>query len=131
MYANVSFTICPNVPGDFTLKVLSHTSSYPSETLHIHCCHLVNTIGFTIRVMAITVTFLLHFKDGGKKTPVGFFFVFSSILLYSPTFNSHFQTSKCFLSNGIKNMHILASGPELRTVRFGYVILGENGKKSG
>ena len=39
------------------------------------------------------------------------------------------QTSKCFLSNGIKNMHILASGPELQTVIFGYVILGEKFKK--
>jgi hypothetical protein len=27
-------------------------------------------------------------------------------------------------------MHILASSPELQAVRFGYVILGENGKKS-
>uniref|UniRef100_A0A4W5P2B6 VWFA domain-containing protein n=1 Tax=Hucho hucho TaxID=62062 RepID=A0A4W5P2B6_9TELE len=36
------------------------------------------------------------------------------------------QTSKCFLSNGIKNMHILASGPKLQAVRFGYVILSEN-----
>ena len=36
------------------------------------------------------------------------------------------QTSKCFLSNGINNMHIFASGPELQAVRFGYVILGEN-----
>jgi hypothetical protein len=26
-------------------------------------------------------------------------------------------------------MYILASGPELQAVRFGYVILGENGKK--
>ena len=25
-------------------------------------------------------------------------------------------------------MHIFASGPELQAVRFGYVILGENGK---
>ena len=38
------------------------------------------------------------------------------------------QTSKCFLSNGIKNMHILASGPELQAVRFGYVILGKKKK---
>ena len=34
------------------------------------------------------------------------------------------QTSKCFLSNGTKNMHILASGPELPAVRFEFVILG-------
>ena len=27
-------------------------------------------------------------------------------------------------------MHILPSGPELKVVRFGYVILGENGKKA-
>jgi hypothetical protein len=39
------------------------------------------------------------------------------------------QTSKFFLSNGTKNMHILASGPELQAVRFGYVILGENWKE--
>ena len=37
--------------------------------------------------------------------------------------------SKCFLSNGTKNMHIRASGPELQAVRFGYVILGKNWKK--
>ena len=42
------------------------------------------------------------------------------------------QSSKCFLSNGVKNMNILASGPELQTVRFRYVILGEHlGKKGG
>ena len=76
-------------------KVKNHcTISYPSETLHIHYCHLVDTIRITTRVIAITVTFLLHFKDCGKKTLVGFFFVFSStrsIVLYSSTFNSHFQ----------------------------------------
>ena len=31
------------------------------------------------------------------------------------------QTSECFLSNGYKNMHVLASGPELQAVRLGYV----------
>ena len=36
------------------------------------------------------------------------------------------QMSMCFLSNLIKNIHILALGPELQAVRFGYVILGEN-----
>ena len=40
------------------------------------------------------------------------------------------QTSKCFLSNGINNMHILVSGSDLQAVRFGYVIIGENGKKA-
>jgi hypothetical protein len=39
-----------------------------------------------------------------------------SIVLYSPTFLSHFHKLQCFLSNGTKNMHILASGP----ARFGY-----------
>ena len=74
--------------------VISHTLSYPSETLHIHCCHLVDTIGITTRVMARTMIFLLHFKEGGRKRPVGFLFVFSStrsMVLYSPTFNSHFH----------------------------------------
>ena len=41
-----------------------------------------------------------------------------SNVLYSPTLISH------FLSNGVKNMHILASGTELQAVRFGYAILG-------
>ena len=81
---------------DFTLNIMqfAHTSSYPSETLDIHCCHLVDTIIITTRVMARTGTFLLHFKDGGGKTIVVFFFVFSStryIVLYSPTCNSHFH----------------------------------------
>jgi hypothetical protein len=39
------------------------------------------------------------------------------------------HTSKCFLSNGTKNVPILASGPKLQAVRFWYVILGENFKK--
>ena len=90
---NVFFTICPNVPGNFTLKVLlfTHFSRYPSETLHIHCFHLVDTIRITTRVTAITMAFLLHFK-GGRKRLLGFFFVFSStrsIVLYSPTSLSH------------------------------------------
>ena len=74
---------------------------------------------------AIIVTFLLHFKDGGKKTMVSFF-VFSStrsIVLYSPYIQFTFpQTPKCLLSNGTNNMYIFASGPELQAVRFGYVI---------
>ena len=113
--------------GDLTLNVMSFTpnSSNPSETLHIHCCHLVDTIGITSRVMAGTGMFLLHFKDGGRKKVI-IFFVFSStryVVFYSPTFNLHFhKLQKCFLSNGTKNMHILASGPELQAVRFGYVI---------
>ena len=40
-------------------------------------------------------------------------------------------TSKCFRLNGTKNMYILASGPELLAVRFGYAILGENWRKGG
>jgi hypothetical protein len=49
-----------------------------------------------------------------------------SNVLYSPTFISHFHKRQCSLSNGFKNMHILASGPELQAVRFGYVSLGQN-----
>jgi hypothetical protein len=37
--------------------------------------------------------------------------------------------SKWFLSNGINNMHILASGPEQQAITFGYVIVDENVKK--
>jgi hypothetical protein len=71
------------------------------------------------------MAFLLHLKDDAtkkiQKTHV-FFFVLSytrRVLFYyiNLTFP---QTSKCFLSNVIKNMHILASGPELQAVRFGY-----------
>ena len=120
--------IWANHLGDFTLNVLqlAHTSSYPSEhTRHKHCCHLVDTIGITTRVNAGTGTFLLHFKDGGRKKTCfvlcHFFYqiycvIFSYIQFTFP------QTSKCFLSNGTKNIHILASGPELQAVRFGYVI---------
>ena len=69
------------------------------------------------------MAFILHFKDDGTKKDktVVFFFV-----LYSPTFLSHFHKRQCFLSNGTKNMHNLASGAERQAVRFGYVILGEN-----
>jgi hypothetical protein len=69
------------------------------------------------------MAFLLHFKDDGTKKYVFFFFVVLSFtrpfVLYSPTFTFP-QTSKCFLSNGANNPHILASGPELKAVRFSY-----------
>ena len=51
-----------------------------------------------------------------------FFFVLSftrSNVLFSPTLISHFQKRQSFLSNGIKNMHIPATGSELQAVRFG------------
>ena len=75
MNANVSFTICPNVPVWLPTKchVARSYSSYPSETLHIQCCHLVDTIGITSRVMTGTGTFLLHFKDVGRKKKGCFF----------------------------------------------------------
>ena len=67
------------------------------------------------------------------NNPQKMFYVLSftrSNVLYSPTLISHWaQTSNCFLSYGINNMHILASGPEIQAVRFGYVILGKNLKK--
>jgi hypothetical protein len=52
-----------------------------------------------------------------------------SNVLYSPTLLSHFHKLQSVslvsrIPNGIKNMHILASGPELQAV-----ILGENWKK--
>jgi hypothetical protein len=47
-------------------------------------------------------------------------------VLYSYIHFTFPQTPKSFLSNPIKNMHILASGSELKAVRFGYDILGEN-----
>ena len=53
--------------------------------------------------------------------------IYCVILSYIPfTFP---QNSKCFLPNGTKNMHILASGPELQAVRFEYVILSKDLKK--
>jgi hypothetical protein len=80
------------------------------------------------------MAFLLHFKDDDVKKKykrkVGFFLCIFFYQIYCVTFSyipfTFPQTSKCFLSNGINNMHILASGPELQAVRFGYVILGEN-----
>ena len=74
------------------------------------------------------LAFLLHFKDDGTKKNIFFPFVLSftrSIVLYSHTLISHFHKLQS-VSNGIKNMHIPASGPELQAVRFGYVILGGN-----
>jgi hypothetical protein len=80
------------------------------------------------------MAFILHFKDGTKTIQKNVFFlgifyyqIYCVIFSYIPfTFP---QTSKCFLSNGTKNMNILASGPDLMAVRFGYVILGEKVKK--
>jgi hypothetical protein len=74
-----------------------------------------------------------------EQTKHVFFIVLSftrSNVLFSYINLTFPQTSKCFLSNGIKN--ILASGPELQVVRFGYVILDKHfrsvnnkGKHSG
>ena len=83
------------------------------------------------------MAFLLHFKEDGtifflQKNGwffiyIAFYYIYCVILSNIPfTFP---QTTKCFLSNGTKNMHILASGPEQQAVRFGYVILGEHFKK--
>ena len=127
MNANVSFTICPNVPE--WLQAKCHISSYPSNFAHTllpSCGHHRNynqSDGWNR-------TFLLHFKDGVREKKVVFLCIyfyqkFSYIQLTFP------QTSKWFLSNGTKNMHFLASGPELQAVSFGYVILGENWKKGG
>jgi hypothetical protein len=74
------------------------------------------------------MAFLLHLKDGTNNIPTNVVFVLSftrSIVLNYPTPFTFPQTSKCFLSNGNKNMHTLASGPDLQAVRFGYVILGK------
>ena len=76
------------------------------------------------------MAFRLHFKDDGtKKIQINVYLLpdlLCYILLLSFTFP---KPSKCFLSNGTKNMHILASGPELQAVMFEYVILGKNRKK--
>ena len=75
------------------------------------------------------MAFLLHFKDRTTKNTKEwlFFSLYNPLpdqLCYIPF--TLLQTSKCFLSNGTNNMHLLASGPELQAVRFGYVISGEN-----
>ena len=86
-----------NVPGYFTIKVLqfSHTSSYLSETLHIHRCHLVDTRRSTTRVNAITMTFLFHFKDGGRKKDwlVFSLYFFLPDLLFSILYSIHISTN--------------------------------------
>ena len=83
------------------------------------------------------MAFHLHFKDGIKEIQQKniFFLCIIFYQIYCVIFSYiHFtfpQTSKCFLSNGTNNMHILASGPELQAVRFEYVILGENRGEEG
>ena len=53
-----------------------------------------------------------------------------SNVLHSSTIISHFHKLwSVSNSNGTKNMHILASGPELQAGRYGCVILGKNWKK--
>jgi hypothetical protein len=82
------------------------------------------------------MAFGLHFKDNGTKkykNIVGFFFVLSftiSIVLYSPTFLSHFHQSVYFQMVPRKCISLL-QGRSLQAVRFGLVILGEilNNKK--
>ena len=81
--------------GDFTLNVMqfAHTSSYPSETLHIHCCHLVDRIGITTRVMAGRGTFLFHFKESGRKKFFSLYFLLSDVLCYILLPSIHISTN--------------------------------------
>jgi hypothetical protein len=51
------------------------------------------------------------------------FWPYRPALIFSYIHFTFPQSSKCFLSNGINNMHILDSGPELQAGRCGYVIL--------
>ena len=79
------------------------------------------------------MAFLLHFKDDLKiknKKFISLYYLLPDLMCYILLHSFHISTtSKCFLSNGIKNMDILASGAELQAVRFGYVLLGEHLKK--
>ena len=51
-------------------------------------------------------------------------------MLYYPYIHFTFpQTSKCFISNGTKNMHILASGPELQQLDLGMSFLAKIDKE--
>ena len=84
------------------------------------------------------MAFLLHFKDEMEEKKYKRMFdvvlriilyqIYCVIFSYIPFTFPH--TPKCFLSNGTNNMLILASGPELQAVRFGYVIFGKNLKRS-
>jgi hypothetical protein len=78
------------------------------------------------------MAFLLHFKDDVIQKEHVFYFVLSltKCVIFSYMNFTFPQTSTCFLSNGIKNMLILASGPDLQAVRFWYDILGEKVLKS-
>ena len=103
------------------------------KSLHIHCCDLVAKNGIIHDGLSLAFQRWWYKKIQNNGC---FFFVLyftRSNVLYSPTLFSYIsftfpQTSKCFLSNGTKNMHFLASGPKLQAVRFGYVILGEKKK---
>ena len=68
-------------------------------------------------------SFSLVFQRGFKKNEnkcclFGLSFTRSNVLFSYINFTFP-QTSKCFLSNGINNMYILASSPELQALRFG------------
>ena len=71
-------------------------------------------------ILSECLFYLVHFKDDDKTIKLYYlnqiYCVIFSYIQFTFT-----QTSECFLSNGTKNMHILASGPELQAVRFGYV----------
>ena len=89
------------------------------------CTSTVALISFTEIVPIILsecLFYLVHFKDDKTNKPCVFLFLSKpDLLCYSPTFNSHLQTSEFLLWNGTNNMHILGSVPELQAVRFGYV----------
>ena len=82
------------------------------------------------------MAFLLHFKDDGTKNNkimhvffLGIIFYQISCIILSYIHFTFPQTSKCVLSNGIKNMHILASGPELQQLYLGMSFWVKMGKK--
>ena len=80
-------------------------------------------------ILSVCLAVLGHLKDDAttiKKTEnvclfpcIIFYQIYCVIFSYIQfTFPQH---SECFLSNDTKNMHILASEPELQAVRLGYV----------
>ena len=99
-----------------------------SKTLHIHWSKSQNLnctwAGIIVTYYGFSLAFQRWWHKKKYKRAVGCFFV----LLPDPdcvilniewhSFHISIKASKCFLSNGTKNMHIVAAGPELQAVRF-------------
>ena len=119
---------------EYECKCLLHDLPKCAWVLHTKCCRSVILQVIHLKLCTYTAAILWTLSELQPEwlLELGPFSCISNMLVEKTNLRIFFyqiycvilayiqftvpQTSKCFLSNGSKNMHILASGPELQAV---------------